>query len=324
LGTADLIGESFSGTGLMKYVTLSGVTTEVSYYDLVDSGGLNTVGRIFPNQQIVTIDDQELVTALSYKSNRNWSLPNLNSGLLTATNGLLGQTQELYISYLLESTSGYTTGLNSQNYTCIILSEEECPDNAKKDVQVTFPTAGLPYMKLSGGTGFEADTFKLIAQRVSAGSKPTSDGWKIMDFTGDITGHLTGDTINPLSLENTTFTITTTKYGAAPFFRLHDYINIPTISEPNLLQFGDENFFFGNMSAAGVTRKWRTKFNIVVPPTQFNTTTNPTWLNSGQNVHISSMGIYSTGGDLVAIGKMNLPIEKNNTTTVILEIAFDL
>ena len=32
----------------------------------------------------------------------------------------------------------------------------------------------------------------------------------------------------------------------------------------------------------------------------------------------------STGGDLVAIGKMNLPIEKNNTTTVIIEIAFDL
>jgi hypothetical protein len=34
--------------------------------------------------------------------------------------------------------------------------------------------------------------------------------------------------------------------------------------------------------------------------------------------------IYSNGGDLVAIGKMNLPIEKNNTTTVIIEIAFDL
>jgi hypothetical protein len=73
-----------------------------------------------------------------------------------------------------------------------------------------------------------------------------------------------------------------------------------------------------------MTRKWRTKFNIVVPPTQFNTTTNLTWPNSGQNVHISEVGIYSTGGELVAIGKLNLPIEKSNTTTVIIEIAFDL
>ncbi len=323
-GTADLIGETFSGTGVEKYVTLSGATTEVSYYDLVDSGGLNTVGRIFPNQQMITLDDQELVAALSYKSNRNWSLPTLNYGLFTATDGLLGQPQDLYVTYLLESTSGYTTGLHAQNYTCVVLTEEECPDNAKKDVQVTFPTAGLPYMSLSGDTGFKADSFKIIAQRVTSGEKPTSDGWRIMDFTSDITGHVTGTTINPLSLENTTFTITSNKYSTSSAYILHDYINIPTTAETNLLQFGDENFFYGNMSSAGVTRKWRTKFNIVVPPTQFNTTNNPTWLGSGQNVHISEVGIYSVGGDLVAIGKMNLPIEKNNTTTVILEIAFDL
>ena len=323
-GTADLIGETFSGSGVEKFVTLSGITTEISYYDLIDSSGNNMVGRIFPNQQMITIDDQELVAALSYKSNRNWTLPTLGYGLLTATNGLLGQPQDLYVSYILESTSGYTTGLHAQNYTCVVLTEEECPDNAKKDVQITFPTAGLSYMSLSGDTGFQADSFKVIAQRVTSGEKPTSNGWRVMDFTGDITGHVTGTTINPLSLENTTFTITADKYNTSSAYILHDYINIPTTAETDLLQFGDENFFYGNMSSAGVTRKWRTKFNIVVPPTQFNTTNNPTWLNSGQNVHISEVGIYSVGGDLVAIGKMNLPIEKNNTTTVIIEIAFDL
>ena len=179
-------------------------------------------------------------------------------------------------------------------------------------------------MSVSGGTGFEADSFKIIAQRVSAGEKPTSDGWKIMDLTSEITNHTTGTTINPTNLENTTFTITKDKYLNGINYLLHDYINIPTTSEPNLLQFGDENFFFGNFESAGVSKQWRTKFQIVVPPTQFNTTTNLTWLNSGQNPHISEVGIYSTGGDLVAIGKMNLPIEKNNTTTVIIEIAFDL
>jgi hypothetical protein len=179
-------------------------------------------------------------------------------------------------------------------------------------------------MSISGGTGFEADKFKIIAQRVNSGEKPTSDGWRIIDFTSEINNHTTGTTINPLNLENTTYTITKNKYNVAPSYLLHDYINIPTSSETNLLQFGDENLLFCNIEAAGAVRKWRTKFNIVVPPTQFNTTTNPTWPNSGQNVHISEVGIYSNGGDLVAIGKMNLPIEKNNTTTVIIEIAFDL
>lgn len=324
-GTADKIGESFSGTGVEKYVTLSGVSTEVRYYDLVDSSGSNYVGRIFPDQQLFTIDDQELVAALSYKSNRNWTLPKLDYGLFTSANGLIGQTQDLYVSYMFENTSACTKSLHAQNYTCVIVSEEECPDNAKKDVQLTFPTSSLPYMMVSGGTGFNADKFYIIAQRVTTGTKPTSDGWFIMDYTNKINNHITGTTINPINLENTTFTIDNTSYisGATPFV-LHDYLNIPTTSEPNLLQFGDENFFFGNIEAAGSVRKWRTKFNIVVPPTLFNTTTNPTWFASGQNVHISEVGIYGTSGDLVAIGKLNLPIEKNNTTTVIIEIAFDL
>lgn len=322
-GTANSIGQSFSGTGTEKYVTLSGVTTEVKYYDLSDKYS-NVVGRIFPDHQVVTIDDQELVASMSYKANRNWTLPTMGYGVLTSTNGLIDQTQDLYVSYLLESTSGYTTGLHAQNYTCVTLSEDECPDGSKKDVQLTFPTGQLPYMSVSGGTGFEADSFKVIVQRVTAGEKPTPENWRIIDFTSDIDSHVTGTTINPINLENTTFTITATDYAGASTYDIHDYINIPTTFEPSLLQFGDENFFFGTMESAGVTTKWRTKFNILVPPTQFNTTTNPTWANSGQNVHISEVGIYSTGGDLVAIGKMNLPIEKNNTTTVIIEIAFDL
>ena len=324
-GTADMIGETFTGTGVVQYVNFSGTPTEVRYFDLVDSSGNNMVGKVFPDHQIFTIDNQELVAAMSYKSNRNWTLPTLGYGLVTATDGLLGQTQDLYVTYMLGNSSGYTTGLHAQNYTCVVLTEEECPDNAKKDVQITFPTAALPYMTTSGGTGFEADSLYLIAQRVSSGNKPTSNGWVVMDYTSQINNHVTGSTINPLNLENTTFTINKNMYlsGSTPFV-LHDYLNVPTVLEPNLLQFGDENFFFGNVIAAGMTRKWRTKFNIVVPPTLFNQSTNLTWPNSGQNVHISEVGIYSTGGELVAIGKLNLPIEKSNTTTVIIEIAFDL
>ena len=119
-------------------------------------------------------------------------------------------------------------------------------------------------------------------------------------------------------------TITNTLYtSSATTYNLHDFINIPLTSEPNLLQFGDEKFFYGNTLTKGLTTKYRTKFDFTIQPTQFNTSVNPTYLNSGQNVHISEVGIYS-GADLVAIGKMNVPIEKTNISTVIIEMAFDL
>ena len=35
----------------------------------------NRVGKVFPDLQMITIDDQELVASMSYKSNRNWTLP---------------------------------------------------------------------------------------------------------------------------------------------------------------------------------------------------------------------------------------------------------
>jgi hypothetical protein len=61
----------------------------------------------------------------------------------------------------------------------------------------------------------------------------------------------------------------------------------------------------------------------VIPPNQFNFSQNPTYPGSGQNVHISELGIYDSNGNLVAIGKFITPIEKTNVTTIILEIALD-
>ena len=291
--------------------------------DLVDENA-NSVGRLFPNQHIFTIDDQELVAAMSYKSNRNWTLPTMEFGIKSSNDGLVGVTQELYVTYMLASNSGYTTGLHCQNYTCVSVGPEDCPDNAKKDIEVFFPLDQFPYMTTSGGTGFYADKLYILAQRVTTGSLPLSNNWTIMDYTADITSHTVGDRINPKNLENTTYLITKADYTSGTTYNLHDYINIPTTLEPDLLQFGDESFYYGNVCAAGMTKKYRTKFNLVVPPNQFNTTTNPTWPNSGQNVHISEVGIYSNNGELVATGKMNLPIEKSNNTTITIEIAFDL
>jgi len=323
-GTGDIIGHNFIATGDTKAVTLNGNLTQIKYYDLVDyETPTIAVGRIFPDLQTITIDDPELVAALSYKSNRNWTLPSLEYGLSTNVNGLFGQTHDVYVTYLLESNSGYTTGLQSQYITCVTFGPECAPDASKKDINVYFPAGQLPYMYTSGGTGWYADTFKILAQKVLTGTYPDPANWVEMDFTSSINGHTIGNRIDPVNLEATTFTITDSIYNSGTTYNLDNYINIPANGETDILQFGDEQFFYGNLEASGVITNYRTIFNFTVPPNLWNFSQNPTYPGSGQNVRISEIGVYDNVGNLVAIGKFIIPIEKTTTTTILLEIALD-
>lgn len=50
---------------------------DIYYYDLADDTGF-IVGKIFQDLKIFVIEDQELLFAMSYKSNRSWSLSDYN------------------------------------------------------------------------------------------------------------------------------------------------------------------------------------------------------------------------------------------------------
>ena len=328
-GTGDMIGYNFVATGQTKGVTLNNNLTGIRYYDLVDPNTPTvSVGRIFPNLQTITIDNQELVAALSYKSNRNWTLPTLEYGLTTSNTGFLSQTQDVFVTYILSSNSGYTTGLHNQNITCVLYNEntsEPCaPDASRKDIDITFPTGQFPYMDFSGGTGWYADTFEILVQRVPSGTSPDPAGWRRIDYTNSINGHSVGDRIDPLDLESTSYTITEDLYtNSGTTFNLNDYIDIPEIGESDILQFGDEYFLHGNLTTKGVNTTYRTLFDFTIPPNQYNTTSNPTHPDSGRNIYISELGVYDSIGNLVALGKFITPIEKTNVTTIILEVALD-
>jgi hypothetical protein len=325
-GTGDEIGHTFVATGNTKAVTLNGSVTGIKYYDLVDEESPDiAVGRLFPELQTLTIDDQELVAALSYKSNRNWTLPTLDYGYTTNSDGFLSQTQDVYVTYLLSSTSGYTSGLHNQNLTCIKFSQDEdcAPDASRKDIDITFPTGQLPYMVVTGGTGWYADEFYILVQKVPTGDSPDPANWTMMDYTSSIGSHTVGTRIDPLNLESTTFTINNATFSSGSTYNLNDYIDIPENGETDILQFGDEQFFYGNMEASGLIRNYRTEFNFTVPPQLWNWSQNPTYPNSGQNVHISEIGIYDNVGNLVGIGKFITPIEKTSVTTIVLQMALD-
>jgi hypothetical protein len=322
--SGNTIGHTFMTTGDTKFVTLSGVNTTVYYHDLVDKYG-NAVGRTYPELHMFTIDNQELVAAMSYKSNRNWTLPTIITTLGSTVDGVIDGTETLYVTYMLESTSGYTSGLHCQNTVCVNFDTQDCKCNPidAKTVELTLPNE-FPFMKVSGGTGWYADRFYALVQKQTIGTYPDPTAWVMIDFTSDIVGHTVGQRINPANLANSTFEVTATNYASATPYDLNDYIKIPGIAETEYLQFGDERFLYGNIESTGVTNKYRTKFVFTVPPTQFNWSTNPTWSNSNQYTHINEVCVYDVNKTLVAIGKMNLPIEKVPNATIIIEIAFDL
>ena len=66
----DQFGVCLSTHGSVK--TLQGLNTR--YYDLVDPKR-NVLGKVFIDLKLFVIEDQELLFAMSYKSNRNWTLP---------------------------------------------------------------------------------------------------------------------------------------------------------------------------------------------------------------------------------------------------------
>lgn len=176
-------------------------------------------------------------------------------------------------------------------------------------------------------TGFTATGFRALIQVVSgitdSGTTITPDpaGWFVVDLTDQILNHTVGDAINAFDLASTTFTIDplelTVNYTLS-------YLNYPTnlSIDDDRLAFGEEVFFYGNIKTDIKATAYTSDIPIVLPLNEFNSTTNPTW-DGASSVYVSEVGIYNSNGELVAIGKLNNPIEKNSSISRTILFAMD-
>lgn len=334
LNSGTTMGMTFISSGVEVSTGANGLT----YIPLIEESTLVSdtpieVGRVYPALKIITIHDSEIIAAMSYKSNRNWTLPKLN---LTLTNpstgvgtGLLGVGKKMFITYQLnnESGNGITPTLPCQNYSTII------NDTAtSKDVQFNIEDLDLlTYMRndnVSGG--FYADTFKIIYQ-ITDGERPTTDAWKVLDFTSSVeSGGFVNvsllETQNPLAL-TPNFTLNSSNASSATTFSLIADLALSPISNPQSLQFGDERFFYGNIETFIGATIFKTIFKITINASDFTNTTNITRSSNPQdnppNIVVSEVGIYDSIGDLVIIGKLSQPVQLTSGKTVILELGID-
>jgi len=340
------MGMTFVATGSTNLVG----TSDIEYVNLIEDPSLISsastpmvIGRVYPQLKTIVIHDDEIVAALSYKSNRNWTLPALSADLASpsggTSTGLLGINETMYLTYSLENNSltGLTSSLPNQKYIKIT-------NNTSSAKDIAFKISGtdlLPYMrKLEAidydGYGFYANKFKLVYQIVSASTttvdiRPDAGSWKVYDFTTTALTTTSTGTIDPKLLENQSpitngFILNKINDATSTTFSLVNLINYAATNSPSSLQFGDEKFFYGNLTTFIGATIYKTIFDLTISSSQFTDTTNPTRSKDlttlPPNIKVSEVGIYDADKNLVCIGKLSTPVELDGST-IMLELSLD-
>tara|TARA_R110001592_G_scaffold217776_9_gene471646 strand:- start:1230 stop:3407 length:2178 start_codon:yes stop_codon:yes gene_type:complete len=334
------MGMTFIATGTTNEITNS----DIKYVDLIEDPTMvsdtpRVVGKVFTQLKTIVFNDDEIVAAMSYKSNRNWTLPPLAANMVSssngASNGVLDTNETMYLTYTFENSTntGLTTTLPCQYYTKISNNT-----SASKDIEFRISDIDmLPYMRKEekvgyDGMGFSSREFKLLFQIVSdVNDRPLPDAWNVYDFTTSGLTTNSGETINPKQLESQNplvngFKIDNHVNTGSTTFSVIDSLSMAPNNNTDLLQFGDERFFYGNLETYIGATIYKTIFNLDVDGDDFKKTGNPTMDNSLTNspdIRVSEIGIYDTTGSLIMIGKLSKPVTLESGKTIMLELAMD-
>lgn len=312
----------------------------IRYFHLWDTnadsnGNLNRVGKVFPDQEIIIIDDEEIVAALSNKSNRNWTLPAPKLSLLTpntcfsnnqtATGLFSASTQRLYVTYRLDNTNGILADSLHCNYYSV-LSADTTVTASTQNAAIRFG-AEFPFLNPNFGsnfTGFTANSIKLIVQMVTGDTKPSSTGWYEIDVTSEFTGSTVGGYLTQSGLTGTTLQVDLATYQAAltgSSYNLNDYIRLTPLNSPEILNFGDEYYFYGNFATDITATIYEMKYLITLGRNQFTNTSNPTF-TSGTTAYVTEIGLYDSNKDLIVISKLQSPEKRQGIQQYVVKLDF--
>jgi hypothetical protein len=300
---------------------------QMKYRYLLDEYN-NKVGKIFVNHKVIVFDDQEIVAALEYKSNRRYTLPIPRISSIpidVKCESYAGSTEPLmvdsgdtvFITYLLQYAGGSITGLNGLacNYYNKIIGS-----TIPSDVSIIFNTTDFRYMQYTGEGGsvygYIADTFKILIQKVDTGDQPDPTQWREIDFTSEIPNHTPGDIINPANLRGTRFIITNSDYESSSIYTMWDPDLVDTTTSP---EFGDEQPFTGSIKLTRATDLETMIYLINLPSTDFMNTQNPTYIY-GLPKRITEVALLDRNKDVVVIAKTGSPIVRVGTQVLSVKI----
>lgn len=305
----------------------------IRYYHLYDTNpddnnNLNRIGKVFPDQEIVIIDDEEVIAALSYKSNRNWTLPAPQLSLITPntcfTNNNTGQgvlnneDERMWVTYRFDS-SGFTDSLHCNYYSEILGPTTACTENSQ-NVAIRFGNE-FPFLGTGSTEGFTATSMKIICQLVSGDTRPQPNLWREIDVTDQLSGTTINDFITESGITSQVFQISLEDYTGATSYNLANYIDIPENGETNILNFGDEYYFYGNLQTDIAATIYEMRYLINLGINQFTSSSNPTFV-TGTNPFITEIGLYDSNLDLIVVSKLQSPILRQGIQQFVVKLDF--
>jgi hypothetical protein len=290
----------------------------IRYYQLWDNnpdlnGNLNRVGKVFPDQEIIIIDDEELVAAMSYKANRNWTMPAPKLSLLTPKScfgnnqlaqGVMTSTADtMWVTYRF-SNSAFTNSLHCNYYSSILGPDTGCTTSSQ-NVAVRFG-AEFPFLTQSLLTGFTANQMQIICQKRTDTLRPDPTQWRIIDVTDELSATTVNGYLTMSGITGTTFQISDSNYNSAPTYNLSNYISLVPNGSPDIMNFGDEYYFYGNLETDITATIYEMRYLVTLGRNQFTNTSNPTW-TSGTTSYVTEVGLFNEAKELLVISKLQSP-----------------
>jgi hypothetical protein len=323
------IGARFFMDTVDYYINSSATDTrnnQMKFRYLIDEFNIR-VGKVFVNHKVIIFDDQEIVAALDYKSNRRYTLPIPKISAIPtdskcetydgSSEPLLGGTGDtVFVTYVLEYSGD--TGLNGMacNYYNKITGT-----TTSSDVSIKFNSEDFRFLQSDSGIsgaieGYIANIFKILVQKVDTGNQPDPTQWREVDFTDQIPNHIVGDLISSTNLQGTRFIITYNDYDNASIYTMED----PDIADTSTSgEFGDEQPFTGSIKATRSTDFAVLSYLINLPSTDFMVTQNPTYID-GLPKRITEVALLDDNKDIMVIAKATSPIVRIGTQVLSVKI----
>ena len=328
---------------------------QTDYRELRDGVSSNSsiVGRVYHKLKIIVITDQELLNALTYKSNRNYTIPELSLNLQPSTigvsTGLCKSDYSYYVTYIT-SSEPYQDGVSygyPQSLPCGYIQRIDGTTDSitglPSILRINFPTLSFPFLRsstnLTGltGTGWNANSVQILLKEIvtSASTKIgdlSTDNWKLISDgigNGIYTGETGSSTINPSDLHSHVFNITQADYDSGTTYSLTGKFSSFTQNSDSYyasgLTFGDESFFYGNLTTGIQANVFKTVITIFARNNEYNSSVYNSTFSSLYNdsTFITEIGILNANAELVAVAKPAYPIKKNEARYLAFQLELD-
>lgn len=338
-GKATKGGHSFSDKyGLMKYDPVS----KLNYTTLLDQLNENgeEVGRVYHDIRTIVITQQDLLNAMSYKSNRNWTVPKLNVSLRqptsSSTTGLCKSDKVYLVTYAFLANATYSSASTfsyRQAMYCGEIAKIEGMAGGPYTLNATLENNYFPYLRGANnitsfsGTGWNMNNFNILVKEMdkndfSGTSKAPSGYWKKLTTGGEYSNQHGEVTISASGITTYQFSINQSDYNSGSNYLLDPINGDPFDRTFSGLSYGDESFFHGSVEYDLIEDPEKMSFNLKMLPHEFNSTKNSTFTDRNECTYVTGIYIFDDLDRVVAVAKPSYPIKKDHSRYV--EFKLDL